>query len=141
MFPIDHTMNNDKGNVPTKADKIFSHDMKVKVVITYQLTVIDFKSMHNFSFKYKHHIKKPTSKVFFFSSCHWKQIQIWMSTTKTEVFGNFPLSLHTDMKRKNTFKPSSSLVNTEKILIPKYSIIRLIGRVHYLRLKINEEMS
>ena len=41
MFPIDHTVNNDKGNVPTKADKIFSHDMKVKVVITYQLTAID----------------------------------------------------------------------------------------------------
>ena len=41
MFPIDHTVNNDKGNVPTKSDKIYSHDMKVKVVITYQLTVID----------------------------------------------------------------------------------------------------
>lgn len=54
MFPIDHTVNNDKGNVPTKADKIFSHDMKVKVVITYQLTAIDLSTMHNFSFKYKH---------------------------------------------------------------------------------------
>ena len=46
MFPIDHTVNNDKGNVPTKADKIFSHDMKVKVVITYQLTAIDLSTTY-----------------------------------------------------------------------------------------------
>ena len=45
MFPIDHTVNNDKGNVPTKADKIFSHDMKVKVVITCQLTAIDLSTL------------------------------------------------------------------------------------------------
>ena len=49
MFPIDHTVNNDKGNVPTKSDKIYSHDMKVKVVITYQLTVIDLGTKKHLS--------------------------------------------------------------------------------------------
>ena len=62
-----------------------------------------------------------------------------MSINKKEVFWNLSSFLHTDMRRKNTFKPGSSVVNTKKILIPEYSIIRLfrfIGRVHYLQLKI-----
>ena len=50
-------MNNDKGNVPTKADKIFSHDMKVKVVITYQLTAIDLSNYAQLFFQIQTSIK------------------------------------------------------------------------------------
>ena len=43
--------------MPTKADKIFSHDMKVKVVITYQLTAIDLSNYAQLFFQIQTSIK------------------------------------------------------------------------------------